>query len=279
MAVAARRHGGLRGQRGRLQQALLSRSAARRSARRSPVPPGWWGRWRFPNRTSDVLTFAIDTPTSPTDVWQVAVKSGALTRWTRSEVGGMDTSRFVGARAGALPVHRRRDSAGLPLPAARARPGTRRRWWSTGTAAPRRRSRPQFTRCSRRWCELGMAVLLPNVRGSDGYGKAYLAADDGVKREEALKDIGATLDFIGRAAGPGPARVAVYRRQLRRLHDAGLGGLLPRALPGGGGRGGHLQPRHLPEQHRRPTAGTCAAPSTATSGTRRCARCRNASRP
>ena len=55
-----------------------------------------------------------------------------------------------------------------------------------------------------------MAVLLPNVRGSDGYGKAYLAADDGVKREQALKDIGATLDFIGRQPDLDPARVAAY---------------------------------------------------------------------
>jgi len=49
---------------------------------------------------------------------------------------------------------------------------------------------------------------VPNVRGSDGYGKAYLAADDGVKREEALKDIGATLDFIGRQQDLDASRVA-----------------------------------------------------------------------
>jgi len=35
-----------------------------------------------------------------------------------------------------------------------------------------------------------------NVRGSTGYGKPYLAMDNGVKREQALGDIGATLDFV-----------------------------------------------------------------------------------
>ncbi|KAI0318123.1 Alpha/Beta hydrolase protein [Amylostereum chailletii] len=44
--------------------------------------------------------------------------------------------------------------------------------------------------------ELGCAVIYPNVRGSDGYGKRYLAADNVEKREDAVKDIGALLDHI-----------------------------------------------------------------------------------
>jgi dipeptidyl aminopeptidase/acylaminoacyl peptidase len=58
--------------------------------------------------------------------------------------------------------------------------------------------------------ELHFAVLLPNVRGSSGYGKAYLSADDGVKREEALKDIGATLDFIAGRPEFDAGRIGVY---------------------------------------------------------------------
>ena len=45
--------------------------------------------------------------------------------------------------------------------------------------------------------ELGFAVIAPNVRGSSGYGKAYLALDNGVLREDAVKDIGAMLVWIG----------------------------------------------------------------------------------
>lgn len=43
---------------------------------------------------------------------------------------------------------------------------------------------------------LKCAVLLPNVRGSNGYGKTWLSLDDGYKRENAVKDIGALLDWI-----------------------------------------------------------------------------------
>jgi len=42
----------------------------------------------------------------------------------------------------------------------------------------------------------GYTVLVPNVRGSDGYGKTYLSLDNGPKREDSVKDIGALLDWI-----------------------------------------------------------------------------------
>ena len=45
--------------------------------------------------------------------------------------------------------------------------------------------------------ELGMAIIYPNIRGSIGYGKTYEHLDDGRNREDAVKDIGALLDWIG----------------------------------------------------------------------------------
>jgi dipeptidyl aminopeptidase/acylaminoacyl peptidase len=51
---------------------------------------------------------------------------------------------------------------------------------------------------------------VPNVRGSDGYGKTFLALDNGFKREDSVKDIGALLDWIGHDAGLDAKRVAVY---------------------------------------------------------------------
>ena len=44
--------------------------------------------------------------------------------------------------------------------------------------------------------ELGMAMIFPNVRGSTGYGKTFLNLDNGRKREDSVKDIGALLDWI-----------------------------------------------------------------------------------
>jgi dipeptidyl aminopeptidase/acylaminoacyl peptidase len=43
---------------------------------------------------------------------------------------------------------------------------------------------------------LGVAVIMPNIRGSSGYGRAFEHLDDGVLRGDAIADIGALLDWI-----------------------------------------------------------------------------------
>jgi dipeptidyl aminopeptidase/acylaminoacyl peptidase len=44
--------------------------------------------------------------------------------------------------------------------------------------------------------ELGIAIVAPNVRGSLGFGKTFVSLDNGVLREDAVKDIGALFDWI-----------------------------------------------------------------------------------
>jgi dipeptidyl aminopeptidase/acylaminoacyl peptidase len=181
-----------------------------RGGKRTPVvvPPGVVTAILFPRRASEVLTFSIDSPTSPLDVWQVSVKSGKLQRWTRSEVGAIDSERFVAPQLVRYP-----STDGVQIPAflyrpAVSRPGARFPVVVIWHGGPESQTRPYFSTFVQLLVEMGMAVLTPNVRGSDGYGKRYLAADDGVKREQSLKDIGATLDFIARQPDLDPARVA-----------------------------------------------------------------------
>jgi dipeptidyl aminopeptidase/acylaminoacyl peptidase len=57
--------------------------------------------------------------------------------------------------------------------------------------------------------EMGIAVLVPNVRGSSGYGKSYLKLDNGLLRENSVKDIGALLDWIAKQPNLDASRVAV----------------------------------------------------------------------
>ena len=44
--------------------------------------------------------------------------------------------------------------------------------------------------------ELGIVKIFPNVRGSTGYGKAFVNLDNGLLRNDAVKDVGALLDWI-----------------------------------------------------------------------------------
>ncbi|KAF8579006.1 alpha/beta-hydrolase [Ramaria rubella] len=59
--------------------------------------------------------------------------------------------------------------------------------------------------------ELNCAIMYPNVRGSRGYGKRFMAADDVEKREDSVKDIGALLDYVAKTMTSEiiPERIAV----------------------------------------------------------------------
>lgn len=182
-----------------------------RGGRAQPVklPAGVVSAIAFPDGRSDRLFLAMDTPASPTDVWQLEVKSGKAVRWTRSEVGGLDPSTFVEPELVRYP-----SSDGITVSAFLYRPKHAQGRvpvvveWHGG---PEGQSLPRFLAYTQFLVnELGLAVLAPNVRGSDGYGKTYLAADDGPKREAALADIGATFDFIARRPDLDASRVAVF---------------------------------------------------------------------
>mgnify|MGYP006165314609 CR=1 FL=1 len=58
--------------------------------------------------------------------------------------------------------------------------------------------------------ELGVALVYPNIRGSTGYGRKYLTLDDGVKRGDAIKDVGAILDWVAKSDRLDARRVASY---------------------------------------------------------------------
>ena len=175
-----------------------------------PIPAGVVTGLRFPRDRKDVLFVGLESPTSPSDVWALSLKTGQLARWTRSEVGGLDPRTFVAPELVRYP-----SIDGLQIPAFLYRPrdvpkGTRVPvvvYWHGG---PEAQERPLFRSQFQLLLEQGIAVLAPNVRGSDGYGKAYLAADDDVKRELALQDIGATVRWIKSQPDLDSSRVAAY---------------------------------------------------------------------
>jgi dipeptidyl aminopeptidase/acylaminoacyl peptidase len=76
---------------------------------------------------------------------------------------------------------------------------------------PEGQARPVFSSTYQMWLQkLGVAVVVPNVRGSDGYGKTYLGLDNGFKREDSVRDIGALLDWLASQPDLDADRVAVF---------------------------------------------------------------------
>jgi len=179
------------------------------------LPKGVVGAVHFPRRRSDLITLTLQTARSPADAWQYDLKRKKLTRWTRSEVGGLNEAGFAEPSLVRYP-----STDGVSVPAFVYRPAAAGKTtaaahdrpviiiWHGG---PEGQSRPTFSPVTQLLtAELQAAVILPNVRGSTGYGKAYLDMDNGVKREASLADIGATLDWIAKQPDLDSARVGVY---------------------------------------------------------------------
>jgi len=76
---------------------------------------------------------------------------------------------------------------------------------------PEAQARPNFSSTIQFWVnELGVAVIVPNVRGSSGYGKSFLELDNGFLRENSVKDIGLLLDWVAMQDYLNSNKVAVY---------------------------------------------------------------------
>jgi dipeptidyl aminopeptidase/acylaminoacyl peptidase len=145
------------------------------------------------------LAFSLQTPTSPSDVWVWTLADGGFERWTASEIGPIDASKLVAPTLVRYPTFDQVDGRPRQIPAWLYKPA------GAGPhpvlvsihGGPEGQSQPIFSINVQQWvAELGYAVILPNVRGSSGYGKSYVALDNGRKREDAVRDIGALLDWI-----------------------------------------------------------------------------------
>jgi len=156
------------------------------------------------------LGFNLTSAKSPLDIYSVDVKGGKVERWTESETGGLDAGAFVEPEMIKLKSF---DGLGISgfiyRPDAKKFPG-RRPVIISIHGGPEGQSRPGFqTRMNYFINELGCALLYPNVRGSAGYGKSFLQLDNGFKREDSVKDIGAFIEWVKRDAGLDGARIAV----------------------------------------------------------------------
>lgn len=160
------------------------------------------------DRAGSTVGFTFFAATQPADAWSFDVETLKLTRWTQAEVGGLDADRFKTPKFFSYP-----NADGMDIPAFVYRPE------GDGPhpvvvaihGGPEGQSRPRFSSTYQYWVnELGLAVVVPNVRGSAGYGKTYVGLDNGLNRMHSVEDIGALLDWIETQSDLDASRVVVY---------------------------------------------------------------------
>ncbi len=147
---------------------------------------------------------------SPGTIAVVDPSNGALRRWTAPAApAGVDPSTF-----GRQEIVRWKSFDGREISGLLTRPPAR----FTGPrpvlvaihGGPEEQARFGFLGRNQYFVEeLGIAILQPNVRGSAGFGKTFLSLDDGMKREDSVKDIGALFDWIATQPGLDASRVMV----------------------------------------------------------------------
>lgn len=168
---------------------------ARRELPRPRLPAGSVGGCTFHDNGRDVA-FTLATARAPLDVYSLDVtRPDQVDRWTESEAAAPTAdlpepvlirwksfdgrtisgflyrppSRFTGPRPVVISIH----------------------------GGPEAQFRPTYAGATNYLLmELGVAIIYPNVRGSTGYGKTFLQLDNGPRREDAVKDIGALLQWI-----------------------------------------------------------------------------------
>ena len=167
---------------------------------------------------SKKLGMTLNSARNPNDSFVLSLgkkplSAGKLTRWTYSEVGGLDTRKFSKPIPFTYPSAIESQDEPMAIPAfAYLPPGD-------GPfpviihvhGGPENQFRPRFNSDFQMWIDqLGVAIIAPNIRGSLGYGSGYMTLDDGYNREAAVRDIGALLDWIAKQPRLDKDRVVVF---------------------------------------------------------------------
>ena len=163
-----------------------------------PLPQGIVHGLRY-SPDSQQLGFVLNSPNTPGDVFSIDLSTQELVRWTHSETGGLNSETFIAPTLIRYPTFDQVNGKPRMIPAFYYQPRGKGPFpvLIDIHGGPESQARPYFHPIRQYiLSELGVAVLVPNVRGSDGYGNRYLQLDNGYQREDAVQDIGKLLDWI-----------------------------------------------------------------------------------
>ncbi|HQZ45036.1 MAG TPA: S9 family peptidase [Usitatibacteraceae bacterium] len=182
--------------------------ATRKETPRPALVPGVIStlRWR---KDGSEIAFTHASSRSPGDVFSYDLGANRVTRWTNGNSPALNAATFPEPRTIHWKSFDGREITGLyyhpPSRFEGVRPVV-----VIVHGGPASQARAGFIgRNNYLVNELGAALVYPNVRGSSGFGKTFLKLDNGRRREDSVKDLGALLDWIGAQPGLDAGRVLV----------------------------------------------------------------------
>lgn len=157
------------------------------------------------------IGFSFNSAKSASDVWSLDPATMQLTRWTKSETGGLDPSVNVEPRIVTTKSFDGLAVSGLLYQPDPAKFPGRRPLIVDVHGGPEGQSTAGFVGANNYLLnELGVGVFYPNVRGSTGYGKTFVSLDNGpFKREDSVKDMAALIDAVRADPAVDPAKIGL----------------------------------------------------------------------
>lgn len=164
------------------------------------APPGVINSLYF-HPDGNQLAVSYNSPEMGRDVYVYNLKNHELIRWTYSEIGeGVSAANSVKAKGFSYPTFDSINGNKRQIPALIYKPTNKKGPFPVVISihgGPASQSTSGFSATLQYLVnELGICLIYPNVRGSTGYGKTYMSLDNGFKRLDAVKDIGALIDWI-----------------------------------------------------------------------------------
>jgi len=144
------------------------------------------------------LGITLNSNRTGSDAYSVNPETLAVTRWTKSETGGLDSAANVAPELVEIASFDGEKMSGFLYRPDPDRHKGKRPLIINIHGGPEGQATPRFLgRDNYLVNELGIAIFYPNVRGSTGFGKRFVALDNGPwRRENSVLDIGAFLDRL-----------------------------------------------------------------------------------
>lgn len=158
------------------------------------------------------LAASVQSPRENLNMWAVKLDEEISTprKLTRSSLAGIPRETFIAPELIHYPTFDGRSVPGFFYKPQHADAPPACILYVHG--GPASQTIPDFDTRFQFFLQQGYAILAPNVRGSSGYGKTYMAMDDVELRMDSVTDLKYAVDWLHNSGEVDPDRIAIYGR-------------------------------------------------------------------
>lgn len=167
------------------------------------------------SQRSDIVSITVNGYQTPGDIFTLNLKSGAIAHNFKANLAGLSADKMVRPESVSMPARDGVTVYGLLYLPVKKLPEQELINYEKPPVlfrvhgGPTAQSRPYFRATTQYLLGKGIAVLLPNVRGSTGYGHNYVTLDDRENRLDSIRDLVDMLAWLKQDGRVDTSRAAV----------------------------------------------------------------------